>query len=60
MTTHSTHESLFGRLYQSKLEQLDKALASDNTLRQLVLQAEAEAISQELRQMAARASVSTA
>ena len=41
---------LLERLYSSKMKQLNKALSAGNKLRCLVLQAEADAICQELKQ----------
>ena len=40
------------RLYSNKMTQLSRALDSGNKLRCLVLQAEADAICQELKQLA--------
>jgi len=44
------NNKLLEHLYNSKIKQLNKAISAGNKLRCLVLQAEADAICQELKQ----------
>ncbi|MBU6954195.1 hypothetical protein [Hahella sp. HN01] len=51
MTSQISHyNKRLERLYSSKMEQLNRAMTAGNKLRCLVLQAEADAICQELKQ----------